>query len=131
MRAVYIAAIALAIGLATALSPFASAAPDGLERVAADKGFEERGQAGSGPIPDYAFPGVADPRLATGLAGFAGTIAVLAIGYGTAAAVRRRTAGAAPRRRSSQRPPTRERRVRQPQTDVVDTRRGVEERRPA
>jgi PDGLE domain len=89
-RTLCAAAVALAIGLATALSPFASAAPDGLERVAADKGFEDRGRAGSGPIPDYAFPGVADPRLATGLAGLAGTIAVLTIGFGTAAAVRRR-----------------------------------------
>jgi PDGLE domain len=121
-RTLCAAAVALAIGLATALSPFASAAPDGLERVAADKGFEERGRPGSGPIPDYAFPGVADPRLATGLAGLAGTIAVLTIGFGTAAAVRRRT---------SERPPTRERRVGQPETDVVDARRRVDERWPA
>jgi PDGLE domain len=89
-RTLCAAAVAVAIALATALSPFASAAPDGLERVAADKGFEERGKAGSGPIPDYAFPGVADPRLATGLAGLAGTVAVLGLGLGTGAAVRRR-----------------------------------------
>ena len=42
---------------AAALSPFASGAPDGLERVAQDKGFDE---AASGPIyetiPGYLLP---------------------------------------------------------------------------
>jgi PDGLE domain len=84
------AAVAVAVALATALSPFASAAPDGLERVAADKGFEHRAEPGSGPIPDYTFPGTSDPRLATGLAGLAGTLAVLTVGLGTATVVRRR-----------------------------------------
>jgi cobalt/nickel transport protein len=63
--------------------------------VAADKGFKDRGRSGSGPIPDYVVPGIADPRLATGLAGLAGTIAVLTIGFGTGAAVRRRRSSAA------------------------------------
>ena len=34
-----ILALALAIGLATAVSPFASSSPDGLNRVAEDHGF--------------------------------------------------------------------------------------------
>lgn len=80
-RPFVVVALAVAIGLATAVSPFASPQPDGLERVAEDKGFVAAGQASSGPIPDYAFPDVADERLATGLAGFTGTLIVFGVGY--------------------------------------------------
>ncbi|MDA0178866.1 energy-coupling factor ABC transporter permease [Solirubrobacter phytolaccae] len=79
-RPFVVVGLAVAIGLATAASPFASSHPDGLERVAEDKGFAVAGQASSGPISDYAFPGLDDARLATGLAGFAGTLAVFAVG---------------------------------------------------
>jgi PDGLE domain len=93
MRWFTILALALAIGLATAASPFASASPDGLERVAADNAFLDQGRLAQvqerAPVADYAVPGVADPRLATGLAGFAGTLAVFVLGYGVAAVVRR------------------------------------------
>jgi PDGLE domain len=88
-----ILALAVAVGLATAVSPFASASPDGLERVAGDKAFLEQGRLApiqeDAPVPDYAFPGVEDARLATGLAGFAGTLGVFAFGYGLAAVARR------------------------------------------
>jgi hypothetical protein len=90
MRLFVIVALALAIGLATAASPFASSSPDGLERVAEDKAFAAAAEAPpESPIPDYAFPGVADERLATGLAGFAGTLIVFAAGYGVARVARR------------------------------------------
>ena len=83
----------LAVGLAAGLSPYASAEPDGLERVAEDKGFVEQGRPAKiqehAPIPDYAVPGVHDARLATGLAGFAGTLVVFAIGFGAAWTLRR------------------------------------------
>ena len=86
MRLVTIVALALAIGLATAVSPFASASPDGLERVADDQGFLDRGRLAavqeSAPVPGYAFSGVDDPRLATALAGFTGTVLVFALGAG-------------------------------------------------
>jgi PDGLE domain len=90
MRWFTILALALAIGLATAASPFASAAPDGLNRVAADRGFGDRAQVGAGPVAGYAAPGFADHRVAKGVAGFAGTLIVFALGTGVAAAVRRR-----------------------------------------
>ncbi len=85
--------LVLAIGLATAVSPFASSSPDGLERVAEDRGFFDRGglhpvQEGS-PIPDYAFPGIANERVATGVGGFVGTVGVFAIGYLLAFVLRR------------------------------------------
>jgi hypothetical protein len=87
-------AVALAVGLATFVAPFASSSPDGLQKVARDEGFAARAEAGrvqqASPIRDYAFPGVADERLATALAGFAGTLAVFAAGAGVAAVLRRR-----------------------------------------
>jgi hypothetical protein len=90
LRVLAVLAIAVAIGLATAASPFASSSPDGLERVAADHGFGHRAEARDAPVRDYAFPGIDDPRLATGAAGFTGTLVVLAAGWGLMAAARRR-----------------------------------------
>jgi PDGLE domain len=90
-------ALALAIGLATAVSPFASPNPDGLEKVADDKAFLDQGRLHSlqedSPIPDYAFPGVENERVATGLAGFVGTLGVFALGWGVARVARRRPPG--------------------------------------
>ena len=98
MRIFTIVALALAIGLGTALSPFASSSPDGLEKVAERKAFLDEGRVASvqerAPVPDYAFPGIGDARLATGVAGFTGTLGVFLLGYGVAAVVRRRPAGA-------------------------------------
>lgn len=82
-----------ALFLALVLSPFASQWPDGLEKVAEDKGFLEKGEvepALLSPIPDYAWPGVKTERLATSAAGVVGTLIVFGIGYGTAALIRRR-----------------------------------------
>ena len=49
--------LALAIGLATAISPFASPDPDGLEKVAEEKAFLEDGKLAPNP------GGLPDPRL--------------------------------------------------------------------
>ena len=95
MKLFTILALAVAIGLATAVSPYASASPDGLEKVAGDKAFLDQGRLHSvqeeSPVPDYAFPGVGDARVATGLAGFAGTLLVFGLGYGLVVVARRRT----------------------------------------
>jgi hypothetical protein len=93
IRIFTILALAVAIGLATAISPFASASPDGLERVAEDKAFIEAGKLapiqGDSPVPDYAFPGVENGRVATGAAGFFGTLLVFGLAYGVALVARR------------------------------------------
>jgi hypothetical protein len=98
MKLFTILALALAIGLATAVSPYASSSPDGLEEVAGDKAFLDQGRLHSiqeeSPVPDYAVPGIANERLATGLAGFGGTLLVFGVGYGLITATRRRTAAA-------------------------------------
>jgi PDGLE domain len=94
-------ALALAVGLATAASPFASPNPDGLEKVAEEKAFLDQGKLHDiqedSPIPDYAFPGIDNERVATGVAGFVGTLGVFAIGLGLAWLVRRRPDAAGPR----------------------------------
>jgi hypothetical protein len=90
-RAFVTIALALAVGLAAAASPFASTSPDGLNRVAADQGFEQKGRAhDDSPLPGYAFPGIRDEHLAKGIAGFTGTVMVFAAGFGVASVLRRR-----------------------------------------
>jgi hypothetical protein len=93
-------ALAVAVALAVFASPFASASPDGLEKVAEQKGFVDSGRLADiqeeSPIPDYAFPGIEDPRLATAAAGFVGTLVVAGIAFAVAAVARRRRAGMAP-----------------------------------
>ncbi len=78
--------IGLLICLAVAsLSPLASAAPDGLERVAEDKGFI--GLAQGAPfqlIADYIFTMIENEALATVLAGFVGTLVLFGMAYALA-----------------------------------------------
>jgi hypothetical protein len=94
MRRARLVALAVAVGLATAASPFASSAPDGLNRIAADHGFGERGRLAAvqrhAPAGGYAIPGVGDARVAKGLAGFAGCLVVFLLVSGAGAAARRR-----------------------------------------
>ncbi len=76
------AALMLALGLAM-LSPIASSSPDGLERVAEDKGFVGKAiDASYQLIPDYVMPGVANEAVATIIAGILGTLILFIIGYG-------------------------------------------------
>ena len=85
--------IGLLLALAVALiSPLASSAPDGLERVAEDKGFIET--AKDGPyslIADYVFPGVGNEAAATILAGIVGTVILFGLSYGVARLLRLRS----------------------------------------
>ena len=81
-------ALLLALLLAI-LSPLASSSPEGLERVAEDKGFIG---AALEPfieiVPDYVIPGVTNEVLATILAGIVGTLVLFGIGYGLAKLLR-------------------------------------------
>ena len=83
MRPRHLALIAGGLGIAlliTLFSPFASSHPDGLERVAEDKGFS--GLADSPPyelISDYVFPWVGNEDLATILSGIVGVLIVAVV----------------------------------------------------
>jgi cobalt/nickel transport system permease protein len=69
--------ISLAVVL---LSPFASADPDGLERVAGDLGFLSKGaQAPYQIMPDYTLPFLGNTPVSTILAGAIGAFVVGAI----------------------------------------------------
>jgi cobalt/nickel transport protein len=85
--------IIIAVILAFLFSPFASPSPDGLERVAENKGFLEKGEEEpslASPIPDYVFPGLSNEKLATSIAGVSGTLLMFGIGYGVALLLKKR-----------------------------------------
>jgi len=71
------------------LSPLASSSPDGLERVAGNKGFIG---AALKPLfeimPDYVIPGVTNQALGVVLAGILGVLIIFGIGYGLARLLR-------------------------------------------
>lgn len=95
----------LAAGLGTALllagvvSFYASASPDGLEKVAADKGFDKKVEehaAADSPLADYGIADISNTRLSGGLAGVIGVGATVVVGSGIFYVVhRRRTTGSA------------------------------------
>jgi cobalt/nickel transport system permease protein len=72
--------LAVSLGLALFLSPFACKWPDGLERVAEQAGIEpSRALLTSAPMRDYAIPGITSSRLSTSLAAAAGTLLVFGL----------------------------------------------------
>lgn len=82
-RTVIAIGLVVAFLLAGFVSGYASSAPDGLEKVAAEEGFldtaQDHGLADS-PVADYALRGVEDERLAGGLAGVIGVALTFAVG---------------------------------------------------
>lgn len=82
--------VALVVGIMAVF--FASPHPDGLERVAEDKGFLDAAQ---GPafnvLPDYLVPGIPNETLAALIAVILGTLLLFAVGYGIARLLRRRS----------------------------------------
>jgi hypothetical protein len=59
--------------------PFASNAPDGLERAAGTLGIEEHTPMWRGLMPDYTLPTIDNPYLSTLVAGTLGVFLVLAV----------------------------------------------------
>jgi cobalt/nickel transport system permease protein len=87
-----VAGLAIAIALAFFASPHASGEPDGLNKVASDKGFDakEKPHALAGtPTAGYAVKGIDDDRVGTGVAGVIGVAVVFVAGFGLFALVRR------------------------------------------
>ncbi len=93
-----------ALALAGFVSYYASSSPDGLEKVAHDKGIDSKAEdhaAKGSPLADYQLEDVADERISGGLAGVIGVGATLAVGTGVFVVVRRRRASAAARASSA------------------------------
>ena len=77
----WLVALLICLGVAT-ISPLASSAPDGLERVAEDKGFIDLAiEAPYEIVADYVFPGIENEALATIIAGWLGTIVLFGAVY--------------------------------------------------
>lgn len=75
----------IALILAILISPFASKRPDGLEKVAKDKGFIEKGEGTPIlpiPMPDYTFPWIKNEKITTSIAGMSGALIVFLLFIG-------------------------------------------------
>ncbi|MEU3990676.1 energy-coupling factor ABC transporter permease [Streptomyces platensis] len=93
VRRVWLAGLAAALVCAGGVSYYASASPDGLEKVAQDHGIDRKAEdhaAKDSPLADYSVKDITDPRLSGGLAGVIGVGATLAVGTGVFVVLRRR-----------------------------------------
>ncbi|WP_077192660.1 energy-coupling factor ABC transporter permease [Streptomyces lydicus] len=93
VRRVWLAGLAAALVCAGGISYYASASPDGLEKVAHDQGIDAKARdhaAKDSPLADYSVKDITDPRLSGGLAGVIGVGATLAVGTGVFVVLRRR-----------------------------------------
>jgi hypothetical protein len=87
--------LVVALFLAGVVSYYASSSPDGLNRVAIDKGIDKHEKDSStkdSPLAGYSTKGVDNSRLSGGLAGVAGVGITLLIAGGLVYVVRRRGA---------------------------------------
>lgn len=92
-RTFFLTGLVVTLLIAGVGSYYASGHADGLEHVAAQLGFGDRADrspTADGPFAGYATEGVGDGRLGGGLAGVAGSVLVLLIGFGLFRVLRRR-----------------------------------------
>ncbi|WP_324783229.1 energy-coupling factor ABC transporter permease [Streptomyces sp. H51] len=92
-RALWITGLTTSLVLAGFVSFYASSSPDGLEKVARDKGIDrktERHAVEDSPLAGYGVKDVADARLSGGLAGVIGVGATVVAGSTVFWVVRRR-----------------------------------------
>ena len=78
------AGLLVSLAIAGVLSYYASSQPDGLEKVAEDKGFLDTAKdsvnAGT-PLADYGITGLENERLSVGLSGIIGVIVTLIVAF--------------------------------------------------
>jgi cobalt/nickel transport system permease protein len=92
-RKIWLLGLLVALLLAGVASYYASGAPDGLNRVAADRGFDKgakKHDLADSPLAGYGVRDVDDARLSGGLAGVIGVAGTLVVGSGVFWLVRRR-----------------------------------------
>ena len=96
LRLFLLGGLLVAAGLALFVSGFASSSPDGLEKVAQDKGFLQQARDhlfADGPLAGYTVRGIDDQRLSTGVSGLIGVLVTFGIGLALFALVRAMRAG--------------------------------------
>ena len=94
-RALVLAGLLVALVLAGGASYWASSAPDGLNKVASDEGFDKGAKdhrLDDSPFAGYETTGVGDGRLSGGLAGVVGVAVTFLLVGGLVWGVRRRNA---------------------------------------
>ncbi|WP_460066542.1 energy-coupling factor ABC transporter permease [Streptomyces sp. YKOK-I1] len=92
-RTVWVTGLVTSLVLAGFVSFYASANPDGLEKVAADHGIDKKTEdhaSADSPLADYGVKDVTDARLSGGLAGVIGVGVTVVAGSAVFWAVRRR-----------------------------------------
>ncbi|WP_037888236.1 energy-coupling factor ABC transporter permease [Streptomyces viridochromogenes] len=92
-RTLWIGGLVTSLVLAGFVSFYASASPDGLEKVAEDKGFAESAEehaTADSPLADYGVKDIDNARLSGGLAGVIGVGVTVVAGTAVFWAVRRR-----------------------------------------
>ncbi|MFI1758095.1 energy-coupling factor ABC transporter permease [Streptomyces sp. NPDC020571] len=92
-RKVWITGLVASLVLAGFVSFYASANPDGLEKVASDKGIDKKAEehaAADSPLADYGVKDITDARVSGGLAGVIGVGVTVVAGSAVFWTVRRR-----------------------------------------
>ncbi|MEU6323295.1 energy-coupling factor ABC transporter permease [Streptomyces sp. NPDC047009] len=95
-RGMWITGLVTSLVLAGFVSFYASANPDGLEKVATDQGISQKAKphtASDSPLAGYGVKDIGDARLSGGLAGVIGVGVTVVAGSAVFWAVRRRRAG--------------------------------------
>lgn len=96
MKKVIFVGLIISFILAGAISYFASKSPDGLERVAEDKGFLDKGE-GKGvvksPLPDYSVPAIKSEFLSNLVSGIIGVILAFGVMLAAGYLIRRKKSG--------------------------------------
>ncbi|MFE2600684.1 energy-coupling factor ABC transporter permease [Streptomyces sp. NPDC059396] len=92
-RTLWATGLVTALVLAGFVSFYASASPDGLEKVAADHGIDKKTEehaTADSPLADYGVKDITNARISGGLAGVIGVGATVVVGSGIFWTVRRR-----------------------------------------
>ncbi|MFM7623645.1 MAG: PDGLE domain-containing protein [Actinomycetota bacterium] len=96
LKRFYLYFFSASILVAGVLSFYASSSPDGLEKVAEDKGFLENAKnsaTANSPLSDYGVSGISHERLSVGLAGIIGVLVTALIAFGMFYLVKRMNKG--------------------------------------
>lgn len=94
LKKFYLLFFIAALSLAGGLSFYASSSPDGLEKIAEDKGFLESAKdsaLSNSPLADYGLAGLDSERLSVGIAGVVGVIVTAIIALALFTLIKKRS----------------------------------------